>query len=303
MTLLVPIGDVERQTGIAQATLRIWERRYGFPRPLRDQFGRRVYPVHQLERLLKIRRLLDQGHRAGKLLGDGGELVADAGQPAPPPPHHTAIEMLRQYRLTEFRRLLQMRLMELGLRRFVIDVLAPLVTEVGDAWEQGWLPVRCEHAFSEQTTMLMHSVLATLPKSSGHPLVLLATMGGEQHGLGSLMAEAVLTSLGTPCLQFGTGLPMAEIVEASRESGADIVALSFSTFMSRKQVTQAVASLRAALPPQVELWAGGGGVPQNLRAGAGVRTFDTLDAIEAAIAAWRKRHAPAPLRRSAGTSG
>ena len=33
------IAEVERDTGLARATVRIWERRYGFPAPLRDDRG------------------------------------------------------------------------------------------------------------------------------------------------------------------------------------------------------------------------------------------------------------------------
>ena len=33
------ISDVERDTGVAKETLRVWERRYDFPQPLRDPNG------------------------------------------------------------------------------------------------------------------------------------------------------------------------------------------------------------------------------------------------------------------------
>jgi len=42
-------------------TLRVWERRYGFPVPFRNNKGERLYPKDQLRRLQRIRRLLDQG--------------------------------------------------------------------------------------------------------------------------------------------------------------------------------------------------------------------------------------------------
>ena len=62
------IGAVERDTGIARDTLRIWERRYGFPEPVRNEKGERSYPEEQLRRLQHIRRLLDQGLRPGKVV-------------------------------------------------------------------------------------------------------------------------------------------------------------------------------------------------------------------------------------------
>ncbi|MCK7493491.1 MAG: MerR family transcriptional regulator [Comamonadaceae bacterium] len=35
---------MERDTGLSKDTLRVWERRYGFPLPGRDALGERTYP-------------------------------------------------------------------------------------------------------------------------------------------------------------------------------------------------------------------------------------------------------------------
>ena len=42
-TGLFAIGTVERDTGIGRDRLRIWERRYGFPVPERNEKGETVY--------------------------------------------------------------------------------------------------------------------------------------------------------------------------------------------------------------------------------------------------------------------
>src|ERR1700758_2508741 len=63
------IAAVERETGLSKDTLRVWERRYGFPRPLRDAHGERSYPADQVMRLRMIRRLMDQGLRPGAIVG------------------------------------------------------------------------------------------------------------------------------------------------------------------------------------------------------------------------------------------
>ena len=63
------ISAVERDTGLSKDTLRVWERRYGFPNPMRDAFGERIYPLEQVDRLRVIRRLMDAGHRPGKIIG------------------------------------------------------------------------------------------------------------------------------------------------------------------------------------------------------------------------------------------
>ncbi|MGE5129432.1 MAG: MerR family transcriptional regulator, partial [Sphingomonadaceae bacterium] len=62
-TELLSIAAVERETGVSKDTLRVWERRYGFPQPGRNAHGERVYPADQVARLHRIRRLMDQGLR------------------------------------------------------------------------------------------------------------------------------------------------------------------------------------------------------------------------------------------------
>lgn len=66
--LQLSIAAVERDTGLSKDTLRIWEKRYGFPTPQRDGQGERTYPVDQVERLRLIKRLLDVGHRPGRVV-------------------------------------------------------------------------------------------------------------------------------------------------------------------------------------------------------------------------------------------
>ena len=67
--ILLNISAVERETGLSKDTLRIWERRYDFPRPVRDDNGDRAYTMEQITKLRLIKRLLDQGHRPGKIIG------------------------------------------------------------------------------------------------------------------------------------------------------------------------------------------------------------------------------------------
>ncbi len=43
--ITLSIAAVERDTGLSKDTLRVWERRYGFPTPGRDTLGERAYPL------------------------------------------------------------------------------------------------------------------------------------------------------------------------------------------------------------------------------------------------------------------
>jgi DICT domain-containing protein len=50
------IGDVVTATGIGEATLRAWERRFGFPEPRREPSGHRRYSATDVERIRAVVR-------------------------------------------------------------------------------------------------------------------------------------------------------------------------------------------------------------------------------------------------------
>ncbi len=74
---LLPISVVEASTGIAKETLRAWERRYGFPMPVRDAAGERLYSAQQLGQLRDAKRLIDRGARPGQIFVNGA--IDDSG--------------------------------------------------------------------------------------------------------------------------------------------------------------------------------------------------------------------------------
>src|SRR5215207_8254886 len=59
------IREVVRITGLRREQLYMWQRRYGFPMPLRDAFGDRVYPPDQAASLRRMARR--RGRSAGGL--------------------------------------------------------------------------------------------------------------------------------------------------------------------------------------------------------------------------------------------
>lgn len=287
---LMGITAVEQETGLSKDTLRVWERRYGYPRPQRDAHGERAYPAEQIQVLRRIRRLMDQGARPGRIFAQGVEsLEAEArGVEAPAPeglPHELAL--LRAHRIGELRALLEQATLRDGLYAFVTETAAPLTSRVGEAWARGELQVFEEHLFSEQLQAVLRNAIARLDGAGATPRVLLTTLPGEQHGLGLLMAQAVLALEGADCVSLGTQTPVRELADAARAQRAQIVALSASGSLAAGPLKDGVTQLRAALPPEIELWCGGAGAVRLRRAAAGVRVIERLEQVRDALAAWR----------------
>ena len=298
-TLSFNIAAVERDTGLSKDVLRMWERRYGFPVPERDANGERLYPAAQVERLRLIKRLMDQGHRPGKLIAAPEEELAAL---APRRPREMAaplpkaagdsldelIEYIRRHDGPGFQQAMQQRLVRQGLQAFVQDTVAPLTRRVGEAWEEGNIEVFEEHLFTELTKRLLRQTIATLPAGRG-PRVLLTTVPEEQHVLGLLMVEALLALEGAECIPLGTQMPLLDIGRAAEAHAADIVALSFSIAFPQRQIGGLVQHLRQILPPTVALWVGGGGI-RRLAAQPGVALLPQLPDAIAALQAWRGTH-------------
>lgn len=70
---LVSVGKVAAATGISAHALRMWERRYGTPRPVRLSSGHRRYTPQQVEWLRLVARCLQRGDRPGRVLRQGAD--------------------------------------------------------------------------------------------------------------------------------------------------------------------------------------------------------------------------------------
>ena len=304
---LLGIAAVEREVGVSKDVLRVWERRYGFPAPRRDRHGERVYPADQVDRLRLVKRLMDQGHRPGKLLSRScDELEALAGSIATDTSADTpasaatgtaeaVLATLESHDATGLARLLQQQLALQGLADFVQDTIAPLATVIGDGWAHGRLRVFEEHLFTETCARVLRQAIAALPP--GHrPTVLLTTAPEESHGLGLLMVESLLALHGARCIALGTAMPVIEIARAAIVYEADVVALSFSSAFPARRAAGVLQQLREALPPTIEIWAGGSGV-KRMREVAGVRVLAELaDAVARVRELQDERGLPAPAR-------
>jgi MerR family transcriptional regulator, light-induced transcriptional regulator len=273
--ITVSIAAVERDTGLSKDTLRVWERRYGFPSPVRDAYGERAYPLEQIEKLRVIKRLLDNGHRPGRVVAMSIEQLQSIGESlAAAPQRFTAtgdtdlreyMAAIKSHDVQGLRRQLGQAMMRLGVGSFVCDVVAPLNVMVGDAWMRGQIEVFEEHMYTESVNVVLRHAISTAPVASSvsTPRVLLTTFPQEPHGLGLLMAEVMLALEGSHCISLGTQTPIWDIVLAATAHKADIVALSFTASQNPNYVSNGLDELRSKLPAYIEIWAGGGSPSQK----------------------------------------
>lgn len=291
---MLPISTVERETGLTKDTLRKWEIRYGFPQPARRSNGERLYSSSDLDRLLTIKRLLDNGSRPSEVVPLAlEELNALAGgQCMPTEPHEQRAHgqlldqvwhALKSNDPPALQNTLNRALMFTGLDTFVLAIIPLLNQMVGDGWANGSLAIHQEHLYSYTIRKLLLDTLGHVPPLPGRPKVLLSTPTEERHDLGMLMAHSVLALSGAHCISLGPELSATELAAAARSHRVQIVALSFSVAFPKRRILPFLDQLLAELPDDIQVWAGGAAVDRLRRKPPGVHTFASLELAAAAL--------------------
>ncbi len=295
---MLNIGAVERETGIGKDTLRVWERRYGFPVPVRDEREDRLYPEEQVDCLRLIKRLIDMGLRPVKVVGQTYPalvaLLEDAvgRHPDDQPELQKYVQLIKGHQASELRLALSRALLDQGMTEYLSKTVAPLGHLIGESWLRGDIRVFEEHLYSEQVTLVLRSAIEMMRNDRGTPHVLLATLPGEEHMLGLLMVEATLSLQGARCTMLGGQSPINEIVAAAIAHQADVVALSFSAVMTPLQIKDGLQQLRRVLPQRILIWAGGTGVARRRSQDEGVQLIGSLSDLINAAAEWTKNESP-----------
>lgn len=144
-SLGIEIGIVERETGGPKDTLRIWERRYAFPTPIRSSTGRREYSGSDLIKLRLLKRLIDRRHRPRTIVSQPADALrallenSTAGVNRATRPQsgiQLSPELLNDEKLDELLLWIASAFEERDSRSFILDCAGPLCQQVGE-------PTRC----------------------------------------------------------------------------------------------------------------------------------------------------------------
>lgn len=296
--MLFSITALELATGFSSDLLRKWRRRYGFPKPVTQ--SPLCFDEIQLDQLRLIKRLLDHGYRPSQVVGKSSRelrLILDASTLCAASASDNliseAMSALKRYDTLRIRALLVEARQDRSLYSFIDEIIFPLMQFVGTGWARQDLEIHHEHICTVVINAFLLNELASLEITAGATRIVLATPPMEQHALGLLMAECVLSESGAQCINMGIHLPPNEMAMAAIGCKAEILGVSFSFSYPRSAVRPWLAQLRKLLPQNIELWAGGAGTSAIRRSIPGVRIFTNLHSAKAALLARQNR--PLPL--------
>jgi DNA-binding transcriptional MerR regulator len=220
------VGAVARRLGVAPATLRAWERRYGLGPRERESGAHRRYTPADVAVLTTMRRLTLEGVAPA----DAARCALDPTFEATPLPD---LEFRAPRRVAARARGLSRAAFALdcvAVRGLLADavgadgvvatwegLLVPVLRAVGDRWAATGEGVEVEHLLAEAAGTVFRT-LAAAPPEPARP-VLLAAADGETHTLPLHALAAALAERRVAARMLGAGLPATALAAAVRRTG------------------------------------------------------------------------------------
>ncbi|MEO8397273.1 MAG: B12-binding domain-containing protein [Chloroflexota bacterium] len=237
---LLSIGAVSRMTDIPETTLRVWERRYGFPQSARTAGGHRLYSQQEVMRIQWVKLRVDEGtqvslairalHRAEQesdLLDS--PIVAPAFSRRGSDVnlfgsfHQRLLDALLQHDPEQANQVLAEATAIFPLEFIVLEVIGPTLYDIGEVWSKGEIDMATEHF---ATNHLRHHLLMWI--QSGPPAyhvnpVALACAPGELHEGSLLMLAVLLRRLRWPVVYLGQNTPLSDLAAFLDDVNAAII--------------------------------------------------------------------------------
>jgi len=146
-----------------------------------------------------------------------------------------------------------------GSRAQIYDgLLADAMRLVGERWETGRWSVADEHLASQTLIRALERVAPQLgPDGRVGPLAVLAGVAGEDHMIGLICLDHVLSEHGWTIARLGADVPAADLGRFVAKNEARLVALSASDPARLDALAESVASVRAIDAARVPVMLGG----------------------------------------------
>jgi methanogenic corrinoid protein MtbC1 len=277
------IKQASRSTGVAEATLRAWERRYGVVVPRRNESGYRLYDQEALAAVSTMRRLVGSGwspREAARAIRSGTVPViletVDPPETSNGEKKPSAVTYMELF-LSAAARMDTVGIEEsldrgfaLGSFEHVVDSwLFPTLKALGEGWARGEIDVAGEHAASHAVHRRLSAAFeAAGSRSRGHTVVV-GLPSGSQHDLGALAFATAIRRRGLDVLYLGANVPPSSWEAAVRSRSARAAVLSVVSPVDRPAAVAVVERLLTRDP--VPLVCTGGASGADLA--AGVRTL------------------------------
>ena len=279
------VAAVARRLGVAPATLRTWDRRYGLGPSEHSTGEHRRYNATDLARLTLMRKLVISGvspaeaaERALSFSGKSESVAETLSREIHVREElvETLIRAARAYDKGFIEELLRAELTSSGITNTWNEVMVPLLILLGDEWADQGTGIETEHLVSE----IIKRLLTENHSDLSHPLndrpVLLACIGEEMHSLPLYALAAALSERKIQTQFLGARTPIEAISAIVKKSAPPAIFLWAQ--LNKNGDTELLAELPTIRPaPRVVIGGPGWG---NSNPKSAVLVDDLVEACE-----------------------
>lgn len=228
----VTVAEVAHRLGVAPATLRTWDRRYGLGPSSHEAGAHRRYTEEDLARLAVMRRLVVSGVPAQQAAQLAKTSQVSLDEPLPLPKFQdredvvTAIVRALDGIDSGFvEALIRREILASGIIKTWNEILVPALVLIGKRWEETGSGIEIEHLFSEIVKRVMRDCANEIETPRNPKPVLLASIGEEHHCLAIHALAAALAEENIATHFLGARTPVEAISDMVRKTHPPVVFL------------------------------------------------------------------------------
>jgi methanogenic corrinoid protein MtbC1 len=265
-TAIFNIKAVVKQTGLNPATLRAWERRYGFPNPHRTAGGHRQYSQHDIDTLNWLIARQQEGVSISHAIDlwrsydDRGEdplqtgATRDTATRVAPHLEGGQIDELRQAWVSAClaldrevaERILAIAFAQYGPETVCFEILQYGMAEVGDSWHEGEVSVQQEHFTTAITNQRLEMLIAAAPSPSRRERIISLCAPGDYHVFSSLLLTFLLRRQGFDVVYLGADVPVQELASTIMKVAPALAIISAQRLHAASGLKDIALSLKSA---------------------------------------------------------
>lgn len=254
------LSVVLNETGLKPDILRVWEKRYGLPKPSRSSGGHRLFSRLDIETVkwlqarqgegLSIKHATDlwkdlviAGQNPIKDYKRGGAFTTDLS-----PVEGVQLDVLRNkwleaclaYNRHEADAILNEAFALYPVERICVELMQKGLSQIGDRWFRGTVTVHQEHFISAQIMRRLDSLINATPDPTREKTILIGCPSGELHTYPSLFLSLMLRRRGYRVIDLGADIPFDQLQPTIAAIRPDLV------LMVAQQLTTAASILKVA---------------------------------------------------------
>ncbi len=212
------IKDIENLSGIKAHTIRIWEQRYSFLKPLRTNTNIRFYSNEELKTILNIALLNKYGYKIShinKMSADEIDvkiLKLTEGEANVERLINNLIQEMIDLDIDKFEKILDNYIYEKGIEKAITQIIFPFLERIGILWVTNHINPAQEHLVSNIIRQkLIAGIEATAVDNHPKKTFLLFLPEGEHHELGLLFMYFLMKKNSIKVWYLGANTPLKDV--------------------------------------------------------------------------------------------